>query len=476
MRGSRPEIIGPLVALLSTSSCRPVAMEELTVSRDLSNPAVLAETELEIRNYSKYPCAEEIRNTLETVHEFVTGEPAAQSEVAFICLDKEAEYEGTPVDVLVQSDGLGDTFALTDPYSFWVQMSNYPMGSDERESFVRSLTVCAKTEGCLGLSLDTEGSPVSFPPQVRSAFEENFTRSDLGAVQDSGIAREALIENPESFNVLLMGKHDTLVDTLILAHIDEVRKKITLISVPRDLYYGGRKINAYYGKKGIEGQVTAVEEVLGQKIRDYVLIDMYDFRDLIDLMGGVDIVLEKDLVDKTYKTRDGDTSSTLNYPAGPHHLNGTESLRIARSRHSSSDFSRAARQQIVLEAIRTKISALGLGDAETVSRLFLKAVELTKTDIELKEAATYYYKYRGFEVDGAVLSSSNVLTGSLIPVPYKSDHIVHTCVDDTLPETCTDTPVMDALVPRGGDWTLITKYVDSVLNPPEKITTAEIAL
>lgn len=476
MKGLRPEIIGPLVALLSTSSCVSGTMkegsaaqgeEQVTVSHDLSNPAVLAETELEIRNYAKYPCDEEIRGTLETVHEFITGEPAAKSDVAFVCLDKDAEYEGTPVDVLVQSDGLGDTFALTDPYSFWVQVSNYAMGSEERENFVRYLTVCAQTEGCVGLSLDTDGAPLIFPPQVQQGFEENLG-SGFGTTRDSGATREALIEDPETFNILLMGKHDTLVDTIILAHIDEVRKRITLLSVPRDLYYGGRKINSYYGKEGIEGQVTAVEEVLGQKIRDYALVDMDDFVDLIDFIGGVDVQLKKPLKDKTDGAWMDGKCSSLSYEPGPYHFTGDEALCIVRSRHSTSDFSRGERQQLVLEGLREKLFSFGLQDYEVLYGVLAKAHKVLRTDMSVEEMARTYISYRGFEFSsGFVLSNQNVLTGQLIPVPYKSQHILHTCVDETVSETCTDTPVIEALVPRNGDWTLVTKYVDSVLNPPE---------
>lgn len=381
----------------------------------------------------------------------------------FLCLDDAYEYNNDAVDVVVHADGLAHNFGLTAPYSFWAQFNAYDEES-EREQMLRYLDACANTEGCKGVSLNAHNESIVYPPEVQADFDSWLVQHPMSAATDTAPPQPVLIENPESFNVLLMGKHGTNVDTIILMNVQEARRQITLISVPRDLYYEGRRINAYYARKGIEGQVKAVEEVLGRRIRYHALVDMYDFRDLIDLMGGIDIVLEKDLVDKTYKVKDGDEWGTLDYKAGPHHLNGTEALRIARSRHSSSDFSRAARQQLILKGIKARLLQLGVDDYDAVFPLLEKAHDTFQTDLTVDKMAQFYFTYGDFEVRADfVLSGSNVLTGALIPVSYESARKITECTDDNDPSTCHEVNVIEALLPKNNDWTRISEYVTTVL-------------
>jgi len=274
------------------------------------------------------------------------------------------------------------------------------------------------------------------------------------------------MDDPSNFNILVMGKNGDNVDTLIFTNINSETRKITTLSVPRDLYYKGRKINSVYASYGIEEQVRWVEDVVGYKIHNYILIDMYVFRDIIDLIGGLDVTLEEDLIDPTYKTCDDSGCSTLYYEAGTYHVNGTEALRIARSRHSTSDYSRAARQQIILQALKEKAMGLGIGDAKTLLSLISTILDSTETDIDMDDAIRYYFRYQNFELDrGSVLSTANVLDAVPVPVGYVTSHPIQSCLDASKPETCTDTYAIDTLMPAGGDWGLIRDYVWSVLNP-----------
>ena len=261
-----------------------------------------------------------------------------------------------------------------------------------------------------------------------------------------------------------MGKHGSNVDTMIFTNINSETREVTMLSIPRDLFYKGRKINSVYAEYGIEEQVRWVEDIVGYKIHNYILIDMYVFRDIVDLMGGVDITLEEDLVDPTYKTCDEDGCSTLYYAAGEHHLNGTEALRIARSRHTTSDYSRAERQQLILEGIKKKAMGLGIGDADTLLSLISTVLESTETDIDTDDAIRYYFRYQNFELNrGYVLSTANVLDAVPVAVAYITSHPIKTCLDETKPETCTDSFAIDTLMPAGGNWGLIRDYVAQIL-------------
>jgi polyisoprenyl-teichoic acid--peptidoglycan teichoic acid transferase len=273
-----------------------------------------------------------------------------------------------------------------------------------------------------------------------------------------------LFDELDAFNVLLMGKHGSNVDTLIFAHVDTQKQEVTLISVPRDLYYNGAKINSYYGTHGILAQVSAVEAVLKHRVRHYALIDMYVFRDVVDLLGGIDVTLTQALIDPTYKVCDGERCSTLFYEAGLHHLDGKEALRIARSRHSTSDYSRAERQQLILQGIQERVRSLGMTDAGILLSLVDTVVSSLETDMSLAELLQYILKYQGYALEGGnVISTANVLSAVPVPVDYVTSHPIRMCEDESKPETCKNTYAIDTLQARDGNWNLIPWWVQGVL-------------
>lgn len=273
-----------------------------------------------------------------------------------------------------------------------------------------------------------------------------------------------LVSSSTQDNILLMGKNGSNVDTMIFAHVDLAKQKITLLSLPRDLYYHDKKINATYGEEGIAAQVSAVEDVLGYKVNHYALIDMYAFKDVINLLGGVDVTLQEDLIDPTYKVCDGDSCSTLYYPAGTYHLDGTEALRIARSRHTTSDYSRAERQQLILDGLKKKAQTLGFGDAPTFLSVTNTVLASLETDFSATDVLQDYFRYQNFDLEtGAVLSTGNVLENLPVPVDYVTSRATTTCSNEADPTTCTTTYALDALQPNGGDWNAIRWYVRQIL-------------
>lgn len=274
-----------------------------------------------------------------------------------------------------------------------------------------------------------------------------------------------LQDNPDDLNILLLGKNGTNVDTIMFANISSKDRKISLISVPRDLYYDERKINSVYAEFGIFEFVNQLEEILGFKIHKYILIDMYVFRDVVDLIGGIDITLEEDLIDPSYKTCDNGICSTLYYPAGFYHLNGTQALRVARSRHYSSDYSRAERQQLILEAVKSKIQDLKIGDANTVLEIIKTVIGSTETNMGIDEALLHYFRFQNFDLSrGNVLSTANVLESRPVEVDYKTNHLEKVCENESREETCVEKYYIDTLSPREDNWDYIKWWVSSLLS------------
>ena len=70
-------------------------------------------------------------------------------------------------------------------------------------------------------------------------------------------------------------------------------------------------------------------------VKYYVRINFAGFKDVIDAMGGVDIVLPE---------------PTAGYEAGKHHLKGNKALAFTRQRMGSDDFFRMEHGQLILKA------------------------------------------------------------------------------------------------------------------------------
>ncbi len=192
----------------------------------------------------------------------------------------------------------------------------------------------------------------------------------------------------EPFNVLLVGvdrrpdpEEGVRSDTLILVHVEPVAGWAGMLSIPRDSVVpirelGMRKINTAYtygysNAEALYGAGTApdaaggalaaetVESFLGLQIDYIAQIDFSGFQRVVDTLGGISLDIERPILDPNYPTDDFGYER-LFIPAGLQVLDGATALRYARSRHSSSDFDRSARQQQVLRAILHEVRARGL--------------------------------------------------------------------------------------------------------------------
>lgn len=73
-------------------------------------------------------------------------------------------------------------------------------------------------------------------------------------------------------------------------------------------------------------------------------------------------------------------------------MNGEKALQYARSRHSTSDFARSLRQQIILKAVFEKIKSQGI---TKLRKVYEDYINMVKTNISLQEVlgmAKYMYK------------------------------------------------------------------------------------
>jgi polyisoprenyl-teichoic acid--peptidoglycan teichoic acid transferase len=189
-------------------------------------------------------------------------------------------------------------------------------------------------------------------------------------------------ETHERVNILLVGvdsgpgRSTALTDTMLVASLDPDGGPPGMVSIPRDLYGvplpDGRVYNAKlnslmaiaamrpdeYPLGGVGTLKAAIGELLGVKIHYFGAVNLLGFRQAVEAIGGVDIVVQRAVNDPFYRN-EYDKLTGFYISPGPHHLDGTTALAFARSRkgYGDSDFTRADRQQQLLTAIRQKLTA-----------------------------------------------------------------------------------------------------------------------
>ena len=136
---------------------------------------------------------------------------------------------------------------------------------------------------------------------------------------------------------------------------------------------------------GVEATREAAEYVTGLKIQSYVMVDMAAFESLVDALGGIDINVKQRL---PIGGQNEDLSDVMGWiEVGHQHMDGRTALWYARSRHSTNDYDRMARQREVQNAI---LQQAGPVNILTRYQEIAKAGEkLVKTDIPSGMLSTY---------------------------------------------------------------------------------------
>jgi LCP family protein required for cell wall assembly len=179
---------------------------------------------------------------------------------------------------------------------------------------------------------------------------------------------------PRSLNIVILGVdarpgqgYLTRTDTVMLLNITPGRLRVSLLSIPRDVFiyvpeYGEQRINTInvLGEEEAHGAGPALvkasfKESFGVTVNNYVRLDFNGFVDLIDAVGGIDVNVPKLIIDYDYPTSDAGTM-TVRFDPGWQHMDGERALEYARTRHQDGDYQRAERQQQVVDALIKKLA------------------------------------------------------------------------------------------------------------------------
>ena len=198
-------------------------------------------------------------------------------------------------------------------------------------------------------------------------------------------------------NVLLLGtdvlsKNSQRSDAMIIASVGYGRLKLT--SVLRDTYveipgHGMGKLNAAFAYGGADLAMKTLNQNFGLNIMHYAQVDFVALVKVVDAIGGVEINLTDAEVERLNSTilDARRVFKPLGYVATPVtqsgeniHVDGLQALAYARIRKIDSDFVRASRQRILLNAMLKKLRD-NLWNPVMLTRLIRTILESVNTNM-----------------------------------------------------------------------------------------------
>lgn len=177
-------------------------------------------------------------------------------------------------------------------------------------------------------------------------------------------------------------------DTIVLVQADPLSQKAALLSIPRDTLVeipgrpGDDKINHAYAFGQAPLLVETVEHFTGVPVDGYVGLNYRAFKDIVDLLGGVEFDVDRVI-----------TCRGLRLEPGRQHLDGDAAFALVSFRNEPmGDIGRVRRQQRFIKAVA------GSARQSSLDQLFyimLAAWDNLDTDISFPEAVTLSRRLSG---------------------------------------------------------------------------------
>lgn len=283
----------------------------------------------------------------------------------------------------------------------------------------------------LGMALGAVGYTKFFKRTNSASQNKIVTNYPLPQIIEE---KRETTKDAKAFNFLLTGHGGAghsgggLMDAIIVVNVNVTDKKAGIISIPRDFWFSGHKINADPSLK------DAITGITGLPISNSIAIDFDSFIKLVDSLNGISVDVKKAYTDNFYPVRGKENElcgfsnekieevhklytgfelekqfacryETISYNIGLHDMTGEEALKYVRSRHGGNDFERSSHQVEVLKAILQK------ANISSVS----KAFDFVKTDFTLEKVETMLSEIGNpleYAVSYVNLSDQNALQNS----------------------------------------------------------------
>jgi polyisoprenyl-teichoic acid--peptidoglycan teichoic acid transferase len=233
-------------------------------------------------------------------------------------------------------------------------------------------------------------------------FEEHKALED--ATQDAPEQKSRM--NPFTINttpkpiaILLLGVERVIdekygrSDSIMLALVQPKTKQLMLMSIPRDTYidipgHGFQKLNQSFQLGGPELTKQTVSNWLDIEINETATIDYENFEKMIDLIGGIEIDVDRRMAHSQFVIEKGLQT-----------LSGKEALYFVRFRKSldgnhDSDYKRTERQRQVLAKLTDELlKSRSFKESFSLLRSLIHTIDTT---LSLQQIITYGHHYSQF--------------------------------------------------------------------------------
>jgi LCP family protein required for cell wall assembly len=207
-------------------------------------------------------------------------------------------------------------------------------------------------------SLVSSAGVLLFCPPVLEAMSAMFLKPQTGAVPWNGHDRITVV----AMGLTQRTTEPARTDTLLVMDFDPPHHRVTMLSVPRDLWVdipgaGQGKLAIAYEIGGPKLAAYTLEKDLNIPVDYTIAMTFRGFTKLIDAMGGVTVNVPQELKDPTYPCLTGYAYCPIDIKPGRQHMDGATALEFVRERHAfaQQDLARVKDQQAFSEAVKHTI-------------------------------------------------------------------------------------------------------------------------
>ena len=213
------------------------------------------------------------------------------------------------------------------------------------------------------------------------------------------------------------GSNDGMTDMIMYVNFDVANHKINMLQIPRDTYPGEEykhgntgKINAVaLHNDGIGSLMELIYEQYKLPVDYYVTIDMQSLKEIVDLFGGIEVYIPKDI---SYK------GSTLEQ--GYRNLDGEAAEFFVRNRnYAQADIARLDMQRYFYQGLFARIRTANVWDLAKLAPVALKYVE---TNIPMDELISMGVSF--LQVDSANIMMCKLPTYSAAQRYNDQSHLI----------------------------------------------------
>lgn len=230
------------------------------------------------------------------------------------------------------------------------------------------------------------------PPPIDQTDDPDDPQGQSGedpTVPDDENTPSSKVRQDGVYTFVLAGTNDDYnTDTIMLGKVDTEADTVTLVSIPRDtmvdVNINIKKINNAYGRAGMDELRRLLQEVTGIYPDYYCLVNMEEFIEVVDIIGGVEFDVPYNMYHE-----DADQKYNINLKKGYQLLDGKKAIQLVRYRGTSaSDYGRQEVQRDFLKAVGKKlVSEFSIDQASGLISVISNSIH---TNMPVKDMIWFY--------------------------------------------------------------------------------------